>query len=432
MDTISSISTWTTLIRQFFPVFTAPGAEIFLALICGWVLCTGRHTITGILAFVDLMDRHAHDAFHRFLPDAHWEMDALWKLLTVLLVKTFAAAGVIELDLDDTLLHRCGRKVCGATWWRDAVRSTRTHTVYAWGLNLVVRTLRVYPPWGGEPLGLPIRMRLHRKGGESLIDLAEAMLRQLAGWLPERTFRLHADGFHATLAGRGLIHIHLISRMRRDAKLYEPLAPARGKRKRGRPRTRGRRLSTPEQMARHVRSWKSVTTTERGKARKRLVYAKPVLWYHVSKTPVLLVISRDPTGQERDDFFFSTDRSLDPAQVIAGFAGRWSVEDTFKNTKQFIRGEELQTWKGQGPERAAMVSLWLSSVVWLRYLSQKGRSRKIIAPPWYPKKVHPSFADALASLRRQLWSQRITSMFGKQSGHGKNLSVLLEALARAA
>ena len=432
MDTTCAISTWTALIQQFFPVFTVPGAQVFLSLVCGWVLCTGRHTITGILPFADPDSRHAHDAFHRFLPDARWDMDALWKCLTVLLVKTFAAVGVIELDLDDTLFHRCGRKVEGAGWWRDAVRSTAKRTVLAWGLNLVVLTLRVTPPWGGEPLGLPILMRLHRKGGDSLIDLAEALLRQLADGLPERTFRLHADGFYATLAGRGLVRTHLISRLRRDAELYAPLTRCRSKSQRGRPRTKGRRLATPQQMARQVRSWRSVATSERGKDRQRLVYARPVLWYRVSKTPVLLVISRDPTGRERDDFFFSTDLSLEPAQVIGGFAGRWSIEDTFKNTKQFVRGQELQTWKGPGPERAAMLSLWLSSVVWLWYLSRKGRRCHVTLPPWYPGKVHPSFQDALATLRRHLWSQRIIAMFGKRLGHGKNLDVLLDALARAA
>lgn len=432
MNTTTCISTWTSLIQQFFSEFTVPGAQVFLALLTGWVLCTGRHTITGILPFADPKGQHAHDAFHRFLPDARWDMNALWKLLMILLVKAFAAQGIIELDLDDTLFHRCGRKVCGAGWWRDAVRSTRTRTVYAWGLNLVVLTLRVYPPWGGEPLGLPILMRLHRKGGDSLIDLAQAMLKQLAAWLPERAFRLHADGFYATLAGRGLVRIHLISRMRRDAVLYEPLSATRGKKKRGRPRTKGRRLPTPEQMARRVRSWRRVSTIERGKTKKRLIYARQVVWYRVSKTPVLLVISRDHEGKERDDFFFTTDLSLKPDQVVGGFAGRWSIEDTFKNTKQFIGAQEPQTSKGQGPERAAMLSLWLSSVVWLWYLSQKGRSGKIRVPPWYPKKVHPSFQDALASLRRHLWGQRIISMFGKRLGHDKNIQVLLEALSRAA
>src|SRR5437016_12480296 len=33
------------------------------------------------------------------------------------------------------------------------------------GLNVVVLTLRIRPPWGGEPLGCPINIRLFRKGG---------------------------------------------------------------------------------------------------------------------------------------------------------------------------------------------------------------------------------------------------------------------------
>ncbi len=107
----------------------------------------------------------------------------------------------------------------------------------------------------------------------------------------------------------------------------------------------------------------------------------PVVWYRVSKRPVSLVVSRDPTGTERDDFFFSTDLSLKPAHVIGGFAGRWSIEDTFKNTRQFVGGQEPQTWKRQRPKRAAMLSLWLSSVVWLWYLSHKGRVRSVIVPP---------------------------------------------------
>jgi len=35
MDT--NISTWTELLQQFFPIFTAPGADIFVRLITGWI-----------------------------------------------------------------------------------------------------------------------------------------------------------------------------------------------------------------------------------------------------------------------------------------------------------------------------------------------------------------------------------------------------------
>ena len=44
--------------------------------------------------------------------------------------------------------------------------------------------------------------------------------------------------------------------------------------------------------------------------------------------------------------------------IIVGLpdtAVKESIEDTFKNTKQSLGSEEPQTWKGQGPERAAVI-----------------------------------------------------------------------------
>ena len=430
MNTIIT-STWDTIIQYFFPIFTIPTTEIFLNLITGWVLCTAKHTITGILPFADPTGQKAHDAYHRFFPDASWAMSELWRLLTILLASIFYPTGVIPTDLDDTLFHHSGRKIDGAAWWRDAVRSTGTNIVQAWGLNLVVLTLRINPPWGGEPLGLPINMRVHRKNGPTLIEMASQMLTEVSLWLPQRRFLCSADGFYASLAGEDIANTHIISRMRRDANIYDLLGQKR-KKQRGRPRKKGKKLPAPEQMAKRIHNFKLVKTCERGKSRKRLIYTRKVVWYRVSQKPVLLVISRDPTGKEKDDFFFTTDLSLTAAEVISGFADRWSIEDTFKNTKQFIGGQEPQTWKGKGPERAAALSLWLYSAIWLWYLGQKSKRRYFFVQPWYSGKSAPSFADALSCLRRVLWRDRIKFMFGKKVVHNKNFEFLIEALAAAA
>ena len=277
MDTTHIISTWTDIIQHFFLVFTVPTAQIFFNLVTGWVLCTAKHTITGILPFAEPTGQKAHDAYHRFFSDASWIMSELWKILAILLVRIFYPAGVILTDVDDTLFHRSGRKVDGAGWWRDAVRSTGTNIVHAWGLNIVVLTLRINPPWGGEPLGLPINMRLHRKDGPSIIELAKQMLTEIATWLPERRFRCSADGFYASLAGENMPNTHIISRMRRNANIYD-LPGKKRKKQRGRPRKKGKQLPAPEQMARQVRNWNLVETIERGKIKKRLVYCKKVLW----------------------------------------------------------------------------------------------------------------------------------------------------------
>ena len=276
------ISTWTELLQQFFPIFTMPGAKIFVRLMTGWILCVRRRTVTGMIPFADPLGLRTHDAYHRFLPDARWDISGLWQILARILIQTLYAKGIIPLALDDTLFHRSGRKVNGAGYWRDAVRSTQKHIVYARGLNLVVLTLQIQPPWGGEPLGLPINMRLHRKNSDTLIELAEQMINEVARWFPERRFRIVGDGFYATLAGKSLHEITIVSRIRRDANLYD-LPGKRRKKQRGRPRKRGKKLAKLEKMARYIQNWQTITFRQRGKIVTRQVYTRVALWYTVSQ-----------------------------------------------------------------------------------------------------------------------------------------------------
>lgn len=262
---------WDLVLAGFAPVFTQPSFALFRHLVCAWVLCPGRRTGTRMIRTMDPASRRCHDAYHRFLRGGPWRMATLWELLVVLLVSRLSPQGVLPLDLDDTLFHKTGRKVDGAGIFRDAVRSLGSSVVYALGLNLVVLTLRIRPPWGGEPLGLPIHVRLYRKGGPSHLDLGEAMLREIAGWLPSRTFALACDGVYASLAGRCLPRTHVTSRIRKDAALYE-MPPPRRKGQRGRPRKKGPRLPSPEQMARQSRTGcVRAAVDERGKVVERLL-----------------------------------------------------------------------------------------------------------------------------------------------------------------
>jgi len=428
---MENISAWTLILQQYFPIFTKPGAKIFSELITGWILCTVRRTVTAIIPLADPFFRRAHDAYHRFFPDAKFSMTELWKILARLLITAFTPKGIIPLALDDTLFHRSGRKVEGAGSWRDTVRSTKTKIVYAWGLNLVVLTLQVQPPWGGEPLGLPINMRLHRKQEKTIIQLAEEMIEEITSWFSAREFRIVADGFYASLAGTDLLHTTIISRMRRDAILYD-LPPKRKSSGKGRPRKRGKILPKPEGLASHVRQWTKVKFTGRGCKRTRLVYSRQVLWYKVSPSPVLLVISRDPAGKEKDDYFFTTDVNMKVSDVLAAYANRWAIEDTFKQTKQNLGPHQLQTWARKGPERAAAIGLWLYSMVWLWFCKPATTKKRFRILPWYTSKTTPSFADALASLRRTLWNERFIIMFGNDTVHDKKYQFLLDVLAPAA
>lgn len=425
-------ASWEAALASLAPAFTAPSFRIFARLLCAWVLCPGRKTITRLFGIAEPCGERAHDAYHRFLRAGAWRMPSLWRLASLLLVAAFRPEGRVALDLDDTLFHKSGRRVEDAAWWRDALRSTGQNVVHAFGLNLLVLSLRVHPPWGGEPLALPLNMRLHRKGGKPLFDLAREVIGEVLSWFPNREFDLCADGFYAPLAGSLPRGVFFTSRLRRDAALFN-LPPRREKGQRGRPRKKGERLPTPLEMATAQVGWRRVETEERGKARKRLALTRVALWYWVcGETPILVVISRDAEGRERDDFLFTTDLSASPGEVIARYAGRWAIEDTFRNVKQYLGGQDPQTWRGKGPQRATALSFLLYSLVWHWYIRTQGTRRSWRPLPWYQKKATPSFLDALASLRGVLWRQRLFPHSASPSLLPEIADTLIDFLSRVA
>lgn len=430
------LAVWRSILLAFVPLFSDRGFVLLGELTTAWVLCPGRRTVTNMIRASGFSEERPHDAYHSFLRKGAWSLEALWNTTTLLLVSRLAPTGPVVLALDDTLFHRAGPKVEGAGKFRDAVRSTGSTTVYDRGLNLVVLVLRVKAPWGGEPLGLPLLVSLYRKKGPDQegpthLDLAVEMMGKLAAWLPSRLFTLVADGAYASLAGRDLPHTTLNSRIRRDANIFELPPPWRPGRV-GRPPKKGKQLPKPMQLSEKLKKeeWTRVRVDRHGKLVERLVWAKVVLWYETTERPILLVISRDPAGREKDDYFFTTDVSMAPGLVVEYYLSRWCVECTFHDTKQSLGGEEPQTWKGEGPVRAASLAFWLHSLVWYWFLETQGKEPSMARLPWYPKKARPSFADALASLRLELWPERLSLSVERVSARSGPRALLEKTVAR--
>ena len=431
------VQSYLTLLGCCQPVFVqARTFALFRQLVDAWVLCTTRRTVTGLLPFIPAAERRAHDAYHHFFQHAVWEPDLLFDLLLRGLVRALLPDGRLTLDLDDTLHHKTGRQVVGAGWWRDAVRSTGPQTVTAWGLNLLVLTLRITPPWGGMPLGLPVRVRVHRKDGPTYFDLAEEMIRSVATVVPGCLLSVCADGFYAPLAARLPRAIAFTSRLRRDAALYDEVG-YRPSGTRGRKPHKGPRLPALRTLAEEAGALGLCSLTAMTRCQQtveRLVYTRLVYWDGVW---VRLVIVRDPDGREHDDFFFTTALDACALDVPDHYGGRWSIELTFRDVKQLLGGQEPQCWADQGPARTATLAYWLYALVWTAFLlASPAEQHQACQPrPWYPQKATPSFADALANLRRALWHRRITPRAGTNTAHGINptdVEVLIDHAARAA
>ena len=425
---------WQSLLAVTLTVFTRPSFALFCRIATGWVLCPGRRTITGMLPTADPEGKHPHDAFHRFFRDGRWKASDFWRQQTVPLIKKYCpVCTAVHLLVDDSIVHKSGRHVEDAGVFRDPIRSTVRKIVYAFGLNVVLLCVCVRVSGRDQPLALPVNARLYTKGGPSHVDLTALMVRELAAWLPDHDFRLVGDGAYASLAKLVLPRTVVTSRLRRDAALFD-LPPARIPGQRGRPRKKGARLPSLERIAATAPpdQWRLVPVRFRGRTVDRLLLTRVALWYQVTGTlPIRVVIIRDPTGHQHDDFFFATDIQAESAALVAEYADRWSIEVTFRDVKQHLTPQHLQSWRRCGPDRNVTVGFWLYSTVWLWFLQAGADQPAWPHRAWYTHKRSPSFADALAALRAALWRWRLSTAIVAAPEYAKIRDALISALARA-
>jgi hypothetical protein len=345
------VSGWDALCQALAPAFTKPTFQTFLHIITGWVLCRSRPTVASLVCTIgsSLLSHAAKHwtTYERFFYRAAWSLPHLSGLLLTRVVAPLVqecavdgAQKVLDLSFDDTTAGRCGKHVAYAGYFKDASVSNTLKTVVHWAHNWVIGCVsmrpRVWPTW---VMGLPVLVALYRKRKDcdpahpflTRQEMVARMIAQTRQALPGWTIRLAADGQYATkevAQAADQAQSNLVSRLRSDAALYA-LPPRRRRRgQRGATRKRGRRLPTPRELARRKKGWRTVEALMYGKRVKRLVLSVVCLWYHVAKgLPIKVVIVRDPTGKQKDDYLFCTDSSVGEVEIIERLAGRWPIEE---------------------------------------------------------------------------------------------------------
>lgn len=428
------VSGWEALCQLLSPAFTRPTFVTFLHIVTGWVLCRSRPTVTNLVCTIgsSLLSHAARHwtVYEKFFYRAAWSLPELSRLLlmrvVVPLIDRRAVGGEIDLDIDDTTCARCGKHVAWAGYFKDASVSNTTRTVVHWAHNWVIACValrdRRWPEW---VIALPVWFTLYRKKGDcdtarpfqTRQQIAARMIRDTRDALPAgRTIRIAADGQYATrdvIDAASGIESNLVSRLRCDAAIYA-LPPKRKRFKRGRRKKKGRRLPAPKQLAqRRKTGWRTVQVLAYGKRVERLVLSIVCLWYHVSKDkPIKLLIVRDPTGKQKDDYLFCTDPTVPDEQIIERFAARWPIEECIRDGKQTAGLEQVQGWCRHTVERQAPFALIVQTLVKSWYLlhgadaaSAQPQGAKVCG--WLREKDHPSYLDMLATLRRVLWTHRI-------------------------
>jgi hypothetical protein len=419
----------TTMIRvldPFSPLFSKRIWHHVQVLLAGAILAPGKRTVASALRALGLGEERRFCRYHRVLSRASWSSRQAGRVLLELLVEVFVPEGALILGIDETLERRRGKKIHAKGIYRDPVRSSHEHFVKTSGLRWVCLTLLAPIPWASRVWALPFLSALayseryakeYGKRHKPLTEWAWQLLLQVRRWHPERKIVAVADRTYASLkllerCRRLSDPITFITRLRLDAALYEP-APPRRPGQMGRPRLKGERLPNLSLVAGDpATEWTLITVANcYGKEKRTVeVVSATAVWYSTGlpAVPLRWVLIRDPQEEFGTQALLCTDLEVEPERIISWFVRRWQIEVTFQEVRQRLGFETQRQWSELAIRRTAPALLGLFSLVALIAHRQRGQIPNAVRRvAWYDKR-HPTFSDALALVRKELWAQEMS------------------------
>jgi hypothetical protein len=141
------------------------------------------------------------------------------------------------------------------------------------------------------------------------------------------------------------------------------------------------------------------------------IASETAVWYSTGlfAVPIRWVLIRDPKGEFKTQALLCTDLNADPQKILCWFVMRWQLEVTFQEMRRHLGFETQRQWSDMAIRRTTPALLGLFSLVTLfahrnrRMREAAGAFRRQAA--WYHKSL-PTFADALALVRKELWAQQ--------------------------
>jgi hypothetical protein len=435
------------LLCVFASAFTRPTFEHVQVLVTGTLLTAGRRTVTAALRAVGLGGERHFTTYHRVLNRAAWSPLCLSRILLQLLVTALLAPGApLVLLIDGTLERRWGPKIALKGRYHDAVRSQTGHVVTTAGIHWLCLALLVPSPWGGREWALPILAVPTRspalsqqlgKPHRTVPDYAQLLIRLVRRWQPDRELILVGDSAFAvarlghTCRERG---VRLVSRLVLNAQLYDPVPPQ----PRGKPGVKPKKGPRQPKLCDRLSDEATVWQTEvlpwyAGQSLAMDLTNGTALWHRDGEAPLPIrwVLLRDPSGKRRPCALFCTDPAATMHQIIACYVSRWQIEATFEEVRCHLGVETQRQWSARAIARTTPCLLGLFSVVLLLALRLSPTGLPTRQAAWYAKRA-PTFADLLALVRRQLWTEMNSPAALETAPLGNPSALVLELLIEAA
>jgi len=400
------------------------------------VCVLGRRTVSRSLGALGRSDGD-WSADYRMFSRSRWQPERLFDPVIDEHLERYPK-GPIMAAIDDTKLHKTGRKIPGTCWQRDPL-SPPFHVNLLYGLRFLQASLLFphYREGDYPPRGIPVRFQaappLKKPGKraseeerqeyrklqkqQNLSTQTLAVLRELRTSLDQRgglarSLLAVCDGSFAnrTIFKATLDRTDLLARCRKDARLCFP-APA-GSRRKYEPQK-----FTPEQVRQQPeRPWSKAKVYLGGKRRAvKYKEVKDVLWRRgagqrrlrlIVLAPVPYQLSRHSrTNYRHPAFFLTTDLTTPIKLLIQACFDRWQIEVNHRDEKDLLGVGQAQVWSVQSVPRHPALVVASYSLLLLAALrtSGPGRTADYLAQPKWRRNVskRPSLLDMITLLRSQ-------------------------------
>jgi hypothetical protein len=415
-DAKGIVSAWQSLLSEFREVFTLGGWGRFAQWVTGTVLCPEEHTITQILTGLGLEAQWRN--VEHFAEYGSWNRDAVERQLMRVVEQEHPArwGNYHPVAIDDTKEHRTSAEVWGTcTFHESGARSPNRATTVRAHNWVVMGDLAPGKPWTYMPMAARLYFRKSQLPvGEEFrtkTAMAVEMLRVVDGE-SEAPILAAFDGAYAMETviepclnpPSGKRRIHFVTRLRKDARLYEPLQASSKNPKGGRPRKWGKRLPSPQEHEKWNVDWQAGRAYVYGQIRTFRYKRLSCRWSVSGPNEIMHAYVFEVPGYDKLWATITSARDLSAAQTLAANGGRFRQEDGFRDHKQRLGMEECRAWTKEPILRTFQVQMaaqTLLRVMQFRLEAINGNAW-CSPPPWNPGKRHVSILD----LRRLFWKHR--------------------------
>lgn len=399
------------------------------------MLALGKHTVSGMLAAAGREFEDWSSAYRLFERE-RIDREALFAPAQSAVGQHLNPDEPVIVMMDDTLIHKRGRKVCGAAWKRDPL-GPPWHTNFVWGQRFLQISAALPEPDGeGRAVAVPIDF-IHAPSAQKpkknapaeayeeyalqqnamkISTLAAKRLQALPGQMPGKQIICAVDGGYTNqTVFRDLPpNMILVGRLRKDARLYQP--PVESHAHRGRKKYYGKLLPTPENIRQDDSiPWQEVKAFAAGKRHTfEVKVVSGIRWRGTGNRDVQLVVIRPLAYRPKKGarllyrdpaYLICTDPDLSLERLLQAYLWRWEIEVNFRDEKTVMGVGEAQVRTRSSVE--SVPALVVASYAYL-LLAAASRSSKIVnlpRPKWYPAKSTDrcSTQQLIALFRTQLW-----------------------------